>query len=322
MTQFGAPLHEDVNGLKTSAEWDGTKWVYQMVTPTAGSDGEITDAAVTDPASSGTIISLLKGLLTFLRISPAGLGKTEDLVHATGDTGIMPLAVRTDTPAVLSGATGEYTPLQTNSLGSLRVLDTSWVSTDAAVTDPAVSASGISLLKGLLTFLRVSALGLGKAEDAVHATGDTGIMPLAVRVDTAATLASATGDYTPLQTDNLGSLRVVTPVGFLLNARTTALAETKLVKAAAGTLFGFQGYTTLDGFVQVHADVDGVLTAGAQALEVIKVAAPSGGLGGPFSIDFGQYGIAIPTGITIAFSTTGPTYTAGGANMFVSAQYQ
>lgn len=48
-----------------------------------------------------------------------------------------------------------------------------------------------------------------KAEDAVHATGDKGIMGLAVRKDTAAALAGADGDYAPLEVDANGRLHVV-----------------------------------------------------------------------------------------------------------------
>lgn len=49
---------------------------------------------------------------------------------------------------------------------------------------------------------------LGKAEDAQHASGDVGVMALAVRTDTAAARAGTTGDYIPLTTDALGNLRV------------------------------------------------------------------------------------------------------------------
>lgn len=49
--------------------------------------------------------------------------------------------------------------------------------------------------------------GLGKAEDSAHASGDVGVMSLAVRQDTLAALA-ANGDYIPLTTDSLGRLNV------------------------------------------------------------------------------------------------------------------
>jgi hypothetical protein len=196
---------------------------------------------------------------------------------------------------------------------------------DAAVTDPTSSASVIAALKGILTFLRVSAAGVGKAEDAAHSSGDTGVMALAVRRDTSAASSGTTGDYEPLQTDSSGRLRVApdSRVGALTNARTTALDNILLVKASAGTLFGFQGYADLDGFIVVIADADGTISGGAQCLEAFPVIDPSGdGAGGPFSLDFGRYGVAITTGICIAFSTTGPTFTDGGNHMFVSAQYE
>lgn len=47
---------------------------------------------------------------------------------------------------------------------------------------------------------------LGKAEDAVHTSGDVGVMSLGVRNDNSATaLSSANGDYTPVATDISGA---------------------------------------------------------------------------------------------------------------------
>lgn len=48
--------------------------------------------------------------------STAPLGHLEDDAHASGDAGIMALAVRKDTPVGL-GADGDYTPLQVDSTG-------------------------------------------------------------------------------------------------------------------------------------------------------------------------------------------------------------
>ena len=47
---------------------------------------------------------------------------------------------------------------------------------------------------------------ISKAEDAVHTSGDKGIMALAVRKDTAAAQTSADGDYSSLLTDGNGRL--------------------------------------------------------------------------------------------------------------------
>lgn len=52
-----------------------------------------------------------------------------------------------------------------------------------------------------------TATKLGKAEDAVHGSGDVGVMALAVRADTA-TATGADGDYVPLLTDSAGKLHV------------------------------------------------------------------------------------------------------------------
>lgn len=51
-----------------------------------------------------------------------------------------------------------------------------------------------------------TATALGKAEDAAHTSGDTGVMALAVRRDTAAASSGTTGDYEPLSTDALGKM--------------------------------------------------------------------------------------------------------------------
>ena len=50
------------------------------------------------------------------------------------------------------------------------------------------------------------ATNLGKAEDAVHSDGDTGVMALAVRNDDVAALSGTDGDYSPLQVNAAGAL--------------------------------------------------------------------------------------------------------------------
>lgn len=54
-----------------------------------------------------------------------------------------------------------------------------------------------------------SATSLGKAEDAAHTTGDTGVEMLAVRRDANTSLVDTDGDYAPLQVNAGGSLKVV-----------------------------------------------------------------------------------------------------------------
>lgn len=68
----------------------------------------------------------------------------------------------------------------------------------------AISSIGTSVVPG------VGATNLGKAEDAAHASGDTGVQMLAVRNDGGATaLTSANGDYSPVAVSPDGSQHVV-----------------------------------------------------------------------------------------------------------------
>lgn len=78
----------------------------------------------------------------------------------------------------------------------------------------------------------VAATSLGKAEDAAHSSGDTGVQMLAVRNDVAAALAGTTLDYIPLTTDANGALWV---------SQATALAGEDLVanKMVNETRFSF-----------------------------------------------------------------------------------
>lgn len=156
------------------------------------------------------------------------LGKAEDQAHSTGDVGIFSLAVRTDTRATTAGTTGDYAGLVSDASGSL------WVNPGAAAmasladatANPTAALVGccVEMFNGT-TWDRVrgdttngldvdvtrvipgtSATHLGKAEDAAHSSGDTGVMALGVRSDTLAALAGTTGDYTPFQCDALGAV--------------------------------------------------------------------------------------------------------------------
>jgi hypothetical protein len=117
--------------------------------------------------------------------------------------------------------------------------------TDAQLRATAVPVSGTVAVSSITTAIvpGTAATNLGKAEDAAHASGDTGVFVLAVRTDTPATTASATGDYDALHTGAEGGLQVslIAPSRTgMLNARVAAAASTNatLVKNAAGTLHG------------------------------------------------------------------------------------
>lgn len=131
-------------------------------------------------AKDATVTSVVPGT------AAANLGKAEDAVHATGDVGVMALAVRKDADSA-SALDGDYHSLLVDPTGYLKV-----TAKDAVVS---------SVTPG------TAAANLGKAEDAVHATGDVGVQMLGVRKDS--DLASAAdGDYASLHIDSLGFLKV------------------------------------------------------------------------------------------------------------------
>ena len=78
------------------------------------------------------------------------------------------------------------------------------------------------------------------AEDAVHGSGDTGIMFLAVRNDVLAALAGTDGDYAPFQVDADGALYI------------TAADLATIAGAVAGT--------------EMQVDIVAALPAGANAI--------------------------------------------------------
>ena len=166
------------------------------------------------------------------------LGKAEDAIHASGDTGVMALAVRQDAVSALA-ANGDYIPLSVNATGHLRIeasgsgitnlgkaagasytfggeVGTALMTLDNGTLtwQPVLSVGNILQVGGNVAVTAVTpgtgATNLGKAEDAAHTTGDVGVMALAVRNDSGSVLAGATGDYIPLTTDAGGRLRVLT----------------------------------------------------------------------------------------------------------------
>lgn len=108
----------------------------------------------------------------------------------------------------------------------------------------------------------VGATNLGKAEDAAHSSGDTGVMALAVRTDTGASLAGTDGDYAPLQLDNLGNLRVNVAAGSASNAAASATGSAVPASAdyrglnVGGTLRGATGLSLGSHFAGAIAVVD------------------------------------------------------------------
>jgi hypothetical protein len=99
--------------------------------------------------------------------------------------------VRNDALAALAGTDNEIAPLQVNASGALY----------------AVLSAGAAVVGEVTIGAATGAAGdLAKIEDAQHASGDVGVMSLAVRNDALAALGGTDGDYVPFQADAAGAL--------------------------------------------------------------------------------------------------------------------
>ncbi len=132
-------------------------------------------ATVTNLATIGT--SVTPGT------SAAHLGKAEDAAHSSGDTGVFVLAKRTDSAAVSGQTDGDYSSFNVDATGCL------WTTVSGVIPGTAATS-------------------LGKAEDAAHSSGDTGVMALGVANSTHTTALASDGDYIPLATDLTGKLGI------------------------------------------------------------------------------------------------------------------
>jgi hypothetical protein len=99
--------------------------------------------------------------------------------------------------------------------------------------------------------------------------------------------------------------------------QTAASVASLVVIAQPGRLLRMAGYNgnVATRYIQLHDATSLPANATVPAFSV-PVAA-----GAAFDIDFGVYGRKFRTGIVIANSTTGPTLTAGSADMVVDAQW-
>lgn len=197
----------------------------------------------------------------------------------------------------------------------------------------------------LLVSSGTSAGSLGKAEDAAHASGDTGVAILAKRTDTPASSSSTDGDYVTVNSDNLGHLwaregyapqyedntngvgaMVIKPLAVSTYTPTLftnfGANATLNVKATPGNVYSLycDNLNAAVRYLQLHNTAT-TPSGGAVPLMTFKIPATSTlVLGTDF---FTLAGENFSTGIAFAFSTTEGTYTAGAAaDQFTQIQYK
>lgn len=281
-------LDRELRVSVTSGGTSGTQYTE------ADTDASITGNAIMweDAADTLRAVSASKPLPTAPQSVIPGtgatnLGKAEDAAHSTGHTGVMALAVQKISPAALSDADGDYTPLIVDSNGRLYItlaaenviatllseqvhdaadgnqgVQAMGYASAAAPTDVSADADAVRawhLRNGAAATVITAAgaliggdagngldvdvtrvlpgttnLALGKAEDALHSTGDAGVMILAVRESTPTDLSGGAtdGDYEPLQVGATGRLWTASNVDQLAGTATAVNNGT----ASNGTL--------------------------------------------------------------------------------------
>jgi hypothetical protein len=197
--------------------------------------------------------------------------------------------------------TGRYVRIRTTSHSS----GTSSVVVFAMQQPPAVPVPNVSVNS---LVIGSSASTLGKNEDAVAGSGDTGVFVLGVRRDSPATNVSAAGDYVEFAFNAENRLYTApgpTTSGGCTIDRTISAATTnpKSVKASAG-----QVYTIIA--VNLNAAVRylklynkaSAPTVGTD-VPVMTIPIPGNTAGAGIVIDTGAMGAAFATGIALAITT-------------------
>lgn len=188
--------------------------------------------------NAGTFATQVDGAaLTSLQLidDPIATLGTTTYTEASTKGGIIG-AVRRDANTTLVDTTNEIAPLQVNATGELKVAQILALPAGLNAIGKLAANSGIDIGDVDVTSIiaGTGATNLGKAEDAVHASGDTGVMALAVQSNVSASTA-ATGDYHTLQTDSRGQLHTGIPHASTSTDISLASAATSAQVIAANT---------------------------------------------------------------------------------------
>lgn len=222
-------------------------------------------------ALAATIASAATGIY---QIETAGFAQVR-LTALAAVTGTATISMRASARMALIGLDAPI-PAGTNTIGAVNIAASQ---TLATVTN--VATIGTSVTPG------VAAANLGKAEDAVAASGDTGVAVLAVRRDTPSSDVSAAGDYATLQVSANGEL-------WISSAAITA------VGAPAATAMTVQGRGYLGTSTVTRAANTTVYTAGDVVGGPLTIATvgPSGGDTFITAVSMVQNISAVPSGQT------------------------
>ena len=200
-------------------------------------------------------------------------------------------------------------PAGTNIIGSVLAISQALPSGTNAIGKLAAN-SGVDIGDVDVTSIipGIGNTNLGKAEDAPHAGGSTGVMPLAVRNDARAPLGSADGDYAPLQVDATGALFTNNQFGTFGSILVTGTTATTC--AVADRVF-----------VAIYMLTNTVFNSASGGLvaETEQLYLDDTGAGTSIDADAGAAidGITFPAGMTLYGRYTGFTLVSGSVVAYV-----
>lgn len=275
----------------------------------------------TSPATAGSAVTIadLKGanVLSF-QVTGTYTGGTLSVQYTVDNTNWLTMNA---TANIYNVFTGAYTSAVTNAGQGIFIVNVAGllgvrIAANAAMTGTAVVTMRAILQPGVITMgaslptggnvigsinnvgsvtavnsviPTVTATALGKAEDAAHASGDTGVMVLGVRNDTpTAAIATTNGDYIPFTTDSLGRVWVNSITANSIDAghthfRTTSLVATaQQIKATAGNLYSLNiiNTNTTAVYVKIYNILAASVTVGTSPISKTFLV-PAGTVGNP-----------------------------------------
>lgn len=196
-------------------------------------DGTVTVLQGTSPwVVSGTVIS------------DVAFDYAEDSVHVSGDIGAFTLGVRNDANAVLTSASGDYSPFSVTSTGALNIADAGGsITVDGTVELGAATLAAletITVLQGtspwVVSGTVTSDVAYDYAEDSAHTSGEVGAFVLAVRNDANAVLTSANLDYSPFSVTSSGALNIADAGGSITVDGTVSATQGTSPWVVSGTV--------------------------------------------------------------------------------------
>jgi hypothetical protein len=278
-----------------------------------GTDNDVTVTSGTiTTVSAVTTVSTVTNVATIgTSVTPgtaaANLGKAEDAAHASGDTGVMSLAVRTATAPTdrSAGATdGDYEPLQVDANGRLYVNAALYTAAGAAITSDTqgqhdTALGTISSVTGSMMFGRAST-----TTPAAVSAGDDASLPWYTLEgkQVVTTSPHTTGGLSTFMASGSDGSNIL-------------VATAQVIKATAGQLYGYYIYNPEAAvtFVHFYNTAAASVTVGTTS-PLFTVAVPAGAaanLSLPFGITFSN------AGWSCAATTTagGNTAPATGASL-------